>query len=240
MKDLKVSVCMATYNGERYIREQLDSILRQLRPNDEIVISDDSSTDHTLEIISSYKDKRIKLYHASFRDVRQNFENALGKATGNIIFLSDQDDIWFGDKVDRLVEILVNHDLVFTNVCVFSDAKEDCNPLYDIGKNYNGLAYNYLKNHCIGATMAFRKEVLEYALPFPRNIEMHDMWIFFITSIYGRTYYLRDPLVYYRKHESNVTNTGERTTNSWVKIIAIRLNWIYFLTTRVIQRWFQK
>ena len=89
-----VSVCMATYNGEKYIKEQIDSILSEIKENDEIVISDDNSTDCTVEIIKSYNDDRIKLYHSNARNFKKNFENARNKAKGDIIFLSDQDDVW--------------------------------------------------------------------------------------------------------------------------------------------------
>ncbi|MDE5758415.1 MAG: glycosyltransferase, partial [Allobaculum sp.] len=90
-----ISVCIATYNGERYIETQIRSILDQLNEDDEIIISDDSSTDRTLDIIRSLNDSRIKLFAGNkFHSRTFNFENALKQATGDFIFLSDQDDIW--------------------------------------------------------------------------------------------------------------------------------------------------
>lgn len=91
---------MTTYNGEKYISVQLDSILKQLSENDEVIISDDSSTDRTVDVIKNFKDKRIKLYEDNhFHSPIFNFENALEKASGDIIFLSDQDDVWLDNKV---------------------------------------------------------------------------------------------------------------------------------------------
>ena len=93
------SVCMASFNGERYIKEQIDSILLQIGEDDELIISDDGSTDQTVDVICSYRDDRIKFV----RNVNRhgcigNFENALRVASGDFIFLADQDDIWLSDK----------------------------------------------------------------------------------------------------------------------------------------------
>src|SRR6266702_1070934 len=95
-----ISVCMATHNGARYIRQQLETILFQLGPDDEVVVSDDSSTDETIAIIKSFADQRIRLFeNNTFYSSIFNFENALRRATGDIIVLSDQDDIWLDNKI---------------------------------------------------------------------------------------------------------------------------------------------
>ncbi|MEM7184509.1 MAG: glycosyltransferase, partial [Spirochaetota bacterium] len=107
-----ISVCIATFNGEKYIHEQLVSILQQLGTNDEIIISDDSSTDNTIKMIHAINDKRIKIYHNNVRNPIQNFENALRKAQGKYIFLSDQDDIWLETKISITIEHLQKYDLV--------------------------------------------------------------------------------------------------------------------------------
>lgn len=232
MKEDKISVCMTTYNGENHIVEQLESILRQLKDTDEVIISDDGSTDKTIDLINGFNDIRIKLYLNSFRNIVLNFEFALSKATGNIIFLSDQDDIWYDNKVAEITEILGNYDLVYTNASVFSDRKE-INTLFN-QKKRNGYMRNYIKNYCLGATMAFKSHILKRSLPFPRKIEMHDMWIYFIGSIYGKTYYYKKPLIYYRRHGFNASNSSDKTTNSFFKIIKIR----YVLLINLIKRVF--
>ena len=95
-----VSVCMATYNGGKYIKEQIDSILGQLSNNDELIISDDNSTDDTVDIINRISDSRVRLFFNKQKGYTNNFENALKQVRGDIIFLSDQDDIWMDNKVN--------------------------------------------------------------------------------------------------------------------------------------------
>lgn len=224
---------MATFNGELYIKEQLNSILVQLRPYDEVIISDDGSTDNTISIINSINDPRVRLFKNSFKNVILNFEFTLKKATGEIIFLSDQDDVWFSDKVKKSLDLLNRYDLIFTNLSLFKDDLAKSKPLYDTSRNFQGIQRNFIKNHCVGATMAFKSNILKYVLPFPKGIEMHDMWIFFISSFFVKTKYYNKPLIYYRRHGANVSNTGERTSNSIFKILRIRINWIYNLTKRI-------
>ena len=114
-----ISVCMATYNGERYLREQVDSILRELGEGDELVISDDGSTDSTLDIIKSFGDVRIKIFHnEGHHGVNGNFENAISKSTGDYIFLSDQDDVWIEGKVKECLEALGDSDLVLHDAMI--------------------------------------------------------------------------------------------------------------------------
>ena len=114
-----ISVAMATYNGEKYIKEQLDSILKQLNNNDEIIISDDGSTDNTINIINSYNDKRIRIIEGPHKSVKQNFANAISNCKGKYIFLSDQDDIWLDYKVDTVLKVFET-----TNcTCVVHDAQ---------------------------------------------------------------------------------------------------------------------
>ena len=110
---------MTTFNGEKFIETQLNSILSQLDRDDEVIICDDGSTDKTLSIIASLNDPRINLFHNSFRNVILNFESALEKAKGEYIFLSDQDDIWYENKVSELSQVLESYDLVYTNATVF-------------------------------------------------------------------------------------------------------------------------
>ena len=118
-----VSVCMATYNGEPFLREQIDSILSQLNEKDELVISDDNSKDSTVDIIKSYHDKRIKLFiNKEKKGVTHNFENALVHSKGDLIFLADQDDVWLPGKIKELISFLKegNYDVVTCN-CALTD-----------------------------------------------------------------------------------------------------------------------
>ena len=116
-----ISVCLATFNGEKYIYQQLSSILSQLSDIDEIIVSDDGSADKTIEIVKSIKDKRIKLFHNPYRQgIIHNVENALRESKGNIIFLSDQDDVWLNNKISVCLQHLQCADLVISD-CYVTD-----------------------------------------------------------------------------------------------------------------------
>lgn len=220
-----ISVCIATYNGEKYIKEQLDSILTQLDKSDEIIISDDSSTDRTIEIIQSYSDKRIKLYeNKKFKSPIFNFENSLTYATGDYIFLSDQDDIWMSNKVETIKEFLVNFDLVLSDANII-DSKGNAmdESFYKINGSKKGLVKNIIKNSYLGCTMAFNRKILEKSLPFPKAIPMHDWWIGLVAEVYGKTCFIDEKLINYRRHGSNASPTGEKSHYSFFKKISFRL-----------------
>ena len=116
-----ISVCMATYNGEKYLKDQLDSILKQIQSSDEVIISDDGSNDSTRYIIEKFQKeyKNIYLVDGPKRGVQKNFENALKHARGDILFLSDQDDIWMDGKVERVLKEFENS----KTLCVVHDAE---------------------------------------------------------------------------------------------------------------------
>jgi glycosyltransferase involved in cell wall biosynthesis len=168
---MKISVCMATYNGEKYIKEQLDSILNQISQNDEIIISDDNSTDNTIEILKSYNDKRIKIYlNNKDKGYTKNFENALEKVSGDVIFLCDQDDIWVNNKIEKTLVYFKDYDFIISDNKVVN---KDLNTIYESHFNVcntkKGFFNNLLLPRYVGACMAFKKEVLEKSLPFPKN-----------------------------------------------------------------------
>lgn len=118
-----ITVCMATYNGEKYIEEQLESVLMQLHSNDEVIISDDGSGDSTVDLIRTFNDPRIRLLVGNnFFSPTQNFENALKYAKGDYIFLCDQDDVWLPDKVESMLQYLLQYDLVVSD-CKVVDAE---------------------------------------------------------------------------------------------------------------------
>lgn len=212
------SVCMAAYNGERFIKKQIDSILCQLSPDDELVISDDGSTDRTLEIIASYNDKRIKLLHhkknpklakvkhsRNFYYATENFENALKEAKGDYIFLSDQDDVWLTNKVKVCIEKLKEADLVMHNLSVFSDDINKSFILYKINPISKLWWKNLIKMNFWGCCMAFKKSVLDFAIPFPKNIIGHDYWISTIALKFFKVSYIPLPLILHRAYDGSVS-----------------------------------
>ena len=172
-----ISVCMPTYNGEKFILQQLRSILSQLQQNDEIIISDDSSTDNTINIIKSFNDKRIVIWENNhFYSPVFNVENALKHAKGDYIFLSDQDDIWVDKKVEKMLKYLSDYDLVISNASIIDSNENVITKSYFSWKNSGkGFWKNFYKNTYIGCNMAFNKKILELALPFPKKIAMHDI-----------------------------------------------------------------
>jgi len=228
------SVCIATYNGEKYILEQLSSILSQLDEKDEIIISDDGSKDNTLTIIQSFRDARIKLFHNTPKHgVVPNFENALRHAKGNYIFFSDQDDIWAPNKVKRCIEALQENDLVIHNSLIM-DGKGNISDIdfFSIRKSGKGYWKNLYKNSFVGSCMAFRKELLPYILPFPKHILWHDMWIGLMAEKKRKTVFIPDTLLYYRRHGNNASATAEKSSFSFWFQLKYRLQMLYYTIIR--------
>lgn len=234
-----ISVCIATHNGEKYIKLQVESILSQLGENDELIVSDDGSTDNTLAIIGSFKDDRIKVYHYiqsrkskhPHEYVCKNFENALRHANGDYIFLSDQDDEWMPNKVAVCLEDLIDHDLVLHD---FSHINENEIILKHLHYNGKFRPHNFLLLHegkYYGCAMAFRRNVLNYALPFPKHIYLHDFWIGILVEILGLLYYEKEPLIKYRIHVDNTSDTH----NSIPFKLLYRLHILFNVFFRVIK-----
>lgn len=206
-----ISVCMATYNGERYIKRQLTSILSQLNDKDEVIISDDGSTDNTIGIIRAMNDKRLLLSLNGGRSGPVgNFEQTLMRATGDFIFLADQDDVWLPDKVSSVLPLLKEYDLVLTD-CAIVDKHDKLlkASFFEFRKSRSGFWRNIYKNSYMGCCMAFRKEILSYVLPFPTYIHMHDWWIGLLVEVKGSVFFYNRPLINYVRHDDNVSPTGE-------------------------------
>ena len=205
-----ISVCMATYNGERYIERQLDSILVQLGDDDEVIVSDDGSTDRTPELLARYgADRRIRIIHGGFHSPIYNFEHAIRQAKGDYIFMADQDDVWLPGRVS---EALGMHrqgiDLVICKAenidgegKVFRAAVfDDPNPVR------HSLLWNLYKNPYLGCCMSFDRKLTDAIVPFPASIAMHDIWIGLVAQrLFTCDYYAERPLVQYRRHGINFT-----------------------------------
>lgn len=216
----KVSVAMATYNGDKFIKEQINSILVNLNEDDEIIISDDGSTDNTITVIKSINDKRIKIVQGPKKGVKQNFTNAIQNTTGDIIFLADQDDIWSKDKVKKVLKAfeddiytLVIHDcqIVDKNLNIINES------FFKYRKSGVGVYKNIIKNTYIGCCMAFRRQLLQYIIPIPNNIYMHDQWIGLISELYGKNVFLKEKLIKYRRHGNNTDQLKHKPTTVMIK-----------------------
>lgn len=225
---------MATYNGEKYIKEQLNSILKQLGDNDEVIISDDSSTDNTLAIISLFKDKRIKLFpNQQFHSPVFNFENAIIHSSGDVIFLCDQDDIWEDNKVSVVCKHLLDYSMVVSD-CTIVNSNGDIvrNTFYGNKIPSKSTFANILRNHFLGCCMAFRRELLDIALPFPPRIAMHDIWLGLCASAFSSVIFIPDKLIRYRRHDNNASPTSERSKIPYYQRIKYRLYCIVYLIKR--------
>ena len=238
-----VSVCIATYNGEDVIKRQIDSILNQLDDNDEIIISDDGSKDRTLEVLANYNDKRIKIFHHtknpkdkhSAEIVAHNFENAIEHAKGDYIFIADQDDEWFPNKVSSFLEHFKNADMVVSNAIVID---------VESGKE-TGLLYwrrSPLKNFFLkkgkyfGCTMAINRKMVDNVLPFPKRIPLHDMWIGLVSELTGRAIYVETPFMYYLSSAKSVSHNVNNSLfykifyriylllNVFMRVVSLKLN----------------
>lgn len=201
---------MATYNGERYILDQVLSILSQMSYGDELIISDDSSKDSTKEIIKKINDRRIVLLEGPHKGIIKNFENAIINCKNDYIFLADQDDLWDKSKINVIIqEFMANPSIT----CIVHDCQvvdEDNNKtliesFFDFRNSKSGTIKNIIKNSYIGCCMCFHKSLVKYCIPIPEKIEMHDQWIGIISDIKGETLFIKDRLIRYRRHKHNAS-----------------------------------
>lgn len=228
-----ISVALCTYNGSKYISEQLISILNQSMKPAEIVLCDDNSTDNTVQIASAV----LKQYEVPFRiekntsniGVVRNFEKAIKMCTGDIIFTSDQDDVWVETKIEDIyLAMMKNQDIQLA----FSDAyltdsklvrkKERlwdivCPQLYKQGDESIINCPIYYGNIVTGATMAFRRSLLIYALPF-NEFWIHDYWLAINAILYGKIIAVNKQLIMYRQHDNNVLGARSISVFERVKI----------------------
>jgi len=217
-----ISVCIATYNGERFIERQIISILNQLGSEDEIVIADDGSTDNTLAILKRFNDSRLRVVEGAHRHSPiWNFERALEQAKGEYIFLADQDDVWMPEKVAVTMNYLQKYDCVVSdNMIVDADDNVICNSFYTVNRTRSGKWYNLLlKNGYLGCCMAFRRNVMEASLPFPADIPMHDIWIGNVAAFKYSVCFIPDKLMHYNRHGDNASTASASSPYSfWQKL----------------------
>jgi len=205
-----VSIVLGTYNGERFLKEQLDSILNQTYPNTEIVISDDASTDGTRSILEDYaaKDSRIRVFFSDKNaGLLRNYEKAVQLTQGALIAFADQDDVWAPDKIKKLLSHLGNAMLVYCNSeYIDTDGKSMNRKLTDYRHPFNGRNLFILDEDSgiwiAGHALLFRRELLNMALPFTPYI-FHDTWVAYIAMLKGAIKFIPDVLVYYRQHGQN-------------------------------------
>ena len=202
---------MAMYNGAAFVRPQVESILAQLGAHDELVIVDDASEDDSPRILQSVKDPRLHA-HRNERNlgVLQTFERALNLARGEILFLSDHDDVWLPGKVAKTLEVFASHPgvtMVASDALLIDDEGRTLNESFFSvrGRFSGGFIRNFVKNKYLGCTLSFRRIMLRRFLPIPHDVPMHDIWFGLLNEIYGETCFIDEPLVAYRRHRSNAS-----------------------------------
>lgn len=220
----RISVCIPMYNGERFLLAQLESIMAQLDESDEVIVSDDGSTDGSRALVTALNDPRIAVVEGpKAGNPAQNVAHALSKAQGNYIFLADQDDVWLPNKVAVVLEQLKYYDLVLHNCRVTNENLEPIvSSFFEQHGSVPGFWNNWWRNHFLGCCMAFRREVLNKALPFPRPLPMHDSWLGLVASAWYRVGFIQEPLLLYRRHGSNASSTSAPSSRSFTAQLADR------------------
>jgi glycosyltransferase involved in cell wall biosynthesis len=224
---------MATYNGAPYIVMQVKSILSS-DIVDELIVSDDGSTDGTIDLIKQIADSRITITYGPKLGLVKNFENALTHATGDYIFLSDQDDVWMDRKVLDMTTLLETNDVVVCDAIVVDENLRQIHPSFmRLNGSRSDFFRNLIKCGYLGNCLAFRSNVLDLALPFPDHLPMHDWWIGLIGGACGRVHFLREPMVYYRRHGSNASTASVSSKTSFWRKLSWRILLLYHLGARL-------
>lgn len=234
---MKLSVCMATYNGARYLPTQLSSILSQLGADDELIIVDDASTDKTVSVIRSYGDARLNLVcNSSNQGVVKTFERAIALATGDVILLSDQDDVWLDGKVAMLQALFAGNevDLVVHNAIVMQGDVPSNRSLFEMRNSGPGVIRNVMSNTYVGCCMAFRACLRRHVLPIASHQGVvHDGWIGILAELYGyRVRFIDTPLILYVRHGGNATTLKRR---GLAVIVRDRVNFVASLVWHVVR-----
>jgi glycosyltransferase involved in cell wall biosynthesis len=230
---MNISVCLASYNGVKFIELQLSSIIKQLDKDDEIIIVDDCSTDNTLTIIRSMNDNRIKIFLNEINKGHVfSFGRAIALATKDIIFMSDQDDVWLEGRVTLMKNKLLNSNsgLVSSN-SNFVDSKGG-----NIDYKVDGVDFNFSnknlsniidifrgKENYYGCAMALKKELKELILPIPNYVESHDLWIAMAANIAKSNLHCNEATLNRRVHGANASIVNRKTyLKLWSRFIFLR------------------
>ena len=219
-KNIRCSVAVLTYNSERYLPEQLDSILSNISEEDEVVISDDGSTDSTLEIIQGYmtRDQRIRLVHnAQSHGVNGNYANAYANCRGEIIFHSDDDNVWLPGKVETVLRyyaenpkaFMVMHDAIIVD----ADLKQLHPSFYQWRNSKPGVLHNVIRLSYGGSMISFRRELLKRLLPMPKEMPVFfDAWVGFMADKHFESLFIPEKLSLWRRH-ADTASGGTFSTN---------------------------
>jgi len=234
----RISVCMPTRNGENFLAEQLRTILPQMATDDELVVSDDSSTDNTLDIVREFRDPRIRiLAEQQFFSPIYNMEHALRAARNPILAPADQDDIWLPEKLPLIRQWMQGKTdrpflLMADGTIVDARGEPSGETLYQRFSARKGVWKNIYNNCYTGCSMAFTRPLLELALPFPKGIPMYDSWLGLLAELAGEVEFRPETIVCHRRHGGNASFHRNRP----VQQVAWRAALIYYLASRLLKR----
>jgi glycosyltransferase involved in cell wall biosynthesis len=206
-----ISVCMATFNGARFVERQVATILEQLEPGDELVVSDDGSTDGTVALVRAFVDSRIRILEGKpFHSPLRNFERAVSHAAGDTIVLADQDDAWLPNKLPLVRDLFAGETarpyLVVLDARIVDEEERVVYPSVQARLDAGpGLVKNIWANRYLGCCMAFSRDLLDVALPFPDGVDMHDIWLGQLCERIGTTAFIPVTTMLYRRHDDTAT-----------------------------------
>ena len=233
---------MATFNGARFVERQVATILEQLEPGDELVVSDDGSTDGTVALVRAFADPRVRILDGNaVRSPLRNFEHAVRHAHGETVVLADQDDVWLPNKLPLVRELFAAETarpyLVVLDAEIVDEAGQMLGPSV-LAKLHAGpgLLKNLWTNRYLGCCMAFSSDLLRVALPFPPGIGMHDIWLGQLCERVGKTDFVPVVTMSYRRHDS--TATGFDVRFQPLQQVRRRVSLAWQLTSRPMrERW---
>ena len=204
-----VSVVMATYNGAEFIRQQMESVLAQSYPVLEVIVVDDCSTDNTIEIVNSFREKHpgIKVYvNETNLGYIKNFEKGCGLATGSYVALCDQDDYWLPEKISKMQAAIGDYPLIYSDSVLCNESLEPTGESISAKMNcrdFDNCLQQAIFCRIYGHATLINNDFLQKVIPFSAIIP-HDWWLCYTASFYGGIKYLNEPLVYYRQHAGNI------------------------------------
>lgn len=230
-----IAVLIATYNGEVFLKQQLDSILNQTYSNLKIYISDDNSSDSTAQIIKTYKEKFpdtiFYIFNKNNIGVVKNFENLILNCEEDYIALSDQDDVWLADKLEKQMKAMLALErenitracLVHSDLCMIDEKDEIIHESYFKFRKYvlgekKDLGHILGPSGIMGNTLLFNKELKNIALPFPDKLDVHDYWLGVNAELFGKRKTIKETLVQYRIHTHNASNSKSTLKNNKITI----------------------
>lgn len=228
---MNASIIMATFNGAKYVQQQIESILPYMDASDELIISDDGSTDGTIDIVKKIasRDSRIIFLDGPHKGIIKNFEFLLSKTSKDIIMFCDQDDIWDPEKINKIKTFFAENKhthVVLHNMHIATNEEIENNTykkeIFKKNNKKHGFFRNLIFSVYWGCCMAITKEMKDYLLPFSKYVNMHDQWIGLIGEFYHCSSFMQEPLIIHRIH-------GKNTTHKRPYLIRIKYRLVSFL-----------